>query len=41
MSSLNNVRNLGILYFSKKDKKIKNPKNGEKSGSMSAVIHTT
>ena len=30
MSSINNVRNLRILYFSKKNKKIKNLKNGEK-----------
>ena len=30
MSSINSVRNLQILCFSKKDKKIKNLKNGEK-----------
>ena len=30
MSSINSVRNLQILYFSKKNKKIKNLKNGEK-----------
>ena len=30
MSSINSVRKLQILYFSKKNKKIKNLKNGEK-----------
>ena len=30
MSSINSVRKLQILYFSKKNKKIKNRKNGEK-----------
>ena len=30
MSSINNVRTLKILYFSKKNKKIKNLKNGKK-----------
>ena len=30
MSSINSVRNLQMLYFSKKNKKIKNLKNGEK-----------
>ena len=40
MSSINSVRNLQILYFSKKNKKIKNLKNGE-SGLISAFIHTT
>ena len=30
MSSINNVRNLRILYFSQKNKKIRNLKNGEK-----------
>ena len=30
MSSINNVRNLQILYFSKKNKEIKNLKNGGK-----------
>ena len=30
MSSINNVRNLQILYFSKKNKEIKNLKIGEK-----------
>ena len=30
MSSINSVRNLQILYFSKKNKKIKNLKHGEK-----------
>ena len=40
MSSINSVRNLRILYFSKKNKKIKNLKNGE-SGLISAFIHTT
>ena len=41
MSSINSVRKLQILYFSKKNKKIKNLKNGEKSGSISAFMHTT
>ena len=40
MSSINSVRNLQILYFSEKNKKIKNLKNGE-SGLISAFIHTT
>ena len=30
MSSINSVRKLQILYFSKKNKKVKNLKNGEK-----------
>ena len=30
MSSINSVRNLQILYFSKRIKKLKNLKNGEK-----------
>ena len=30
MSGTNSVRNLQILYFSKKNKNIKNLKNGEK-----------
>ena len=30
MSSINNVRKLQILYFSKKNKRIKNIKNDEK-----------
>ena len=30
MSGINIVRNLQVLYFSKKNKKIKNLKNGEK-----------
>ena len=30
MSSINSARKLQILYFSKKNKKIKNLKNGEK-----------
>ena len=30
MSSINSVKNLQILYFSKKNKKIKNLKNDEK-----------
>ena len=33
MNSINNVRNLRILYFSKKIKKTKNLKNGEKKWS--------
>ena len=41
MSSINSVRKLQILYFSKKNKKIKNLKNGEKSGPILAFIHTT
>ena len=40
MSSINSVRNLQILDFSKKNKKIKNLKNGE-SGLILAFIHTT
>ena len=31
MSSISNVRKLKMLYFSKKNKKIKNLKNGEKT----------
>ena len=31
MSSINSVRKLQILYFSMKNKEIKNLKNGEKS----------
>ena len=30
MSNINSLRKLRILYFSKKNKKIKNLKNGEK-----------
>ena len=42
MSSINSVTKLQILYFSKKNKKIKNLKNGEKkNGPISAFIHTT
>ena len=41
MSSINSVRNLQILYFSKKNKEIKNLKNGKKSGPESPFIHTT
>ena len=41
MSSINSVRKLQILYFSKKNKKIKNLKNDKKSGLISAFIHTT
>ena len=41
MSSINSARKLQVLYFSMKNKKIKNLKNGEKSGSISAFIHTT
>ena len=41
MSSINSVRKLQILCFSKKNKKIKNLKNGEKSGPISAFMHTT
>ena len=42
MSSINSARKFQILYFSKKNKKIKNLKNGErKSGPISAFIHTT
>ena len=40
MSSTNSVRKLQILYLSKKNKKIKNLKNGEKNGPISAFIHT-
>ena len=32
MSSINSVRKLQILYFRKKNEKIKNLKNGEKKG---------
>ena len=38
MSSINSVRNLQILDFSKKNKKIKNLKNGE-SGLILAFIY--
>ena len=31
MSSINSVRKLQILYFGKKNKKVKNLKNGEKN----------
>ena len=41
MSSINIVRTLKILYFSKKNKKIKNLKNGKKSGPEPPFIHTT
>ena len=41
MNSINSVRKLQILYFSMKNKKIKNLKNGEKIGAISAFIHTT
>ena len=40
MSSINSVRKLQILYFSMKRKEIKNLKNDEKSGPISAFIHT-
>ena len=41
MSIINSVRKLKILYFSKKNKKIKNLKNGKKSGPEPPFIHTT
>ena len=43
MSSINSVRKLQILYFSKKNKKIKNLKNGEKKWPDIGIytIHTT
>ena len=41
MSSINSVRKLQILYFQYENKKIKNLKNGKKSGPISAFIHTT
>ena len=41
MSSINSARKLQVLYFSMKNKKIKNLKNGEKSGPISGFIHTT
>ena len=42
MSSINSVRNLQILYFSKNNKEIKNLKNGEKKYvPISPFIHTT
>ena len=41
MSSINSARKLQVLYFSMKNKKIKNLKNGEKSSPISAFIHTT
>ena len=41
MSGRNSIRKLQILYFSKKNKKIKNLKNGEKSDTISAVINNT
>ena len=34
MSTINSVRKLQILYFSKKNKEIKNLKNGEKVGPL-------
>ena len=37
MSSINSVRNLQMLYFSKKNKKIKNLKNGEKKCSGTCI----
>ena len=39
MSSINSVRNLQILYFSMKNKKNKNLKNGEKKW-LDIGIHT-
>ena len=41
MNSITSVRKLQILYFSKKNKKIKNLNNEEKNGPVSAFIHTT
>ena len=41
MSSINSARKLQILYFSMKNKEIKNLKNSKKSGPISASIHTT
>ena len=41
MRGINSIRKLQILYFSKKNKKIKNLKNEEKNGPISAFIHTT
>ena len=41
MSSINNVRDLRILCFSKKNKNIRNLKNGEKKWPDMAVINTT
>ena len=40
MSSINSVRKLQILYFSKKNKKVKNLKMVKKNGPISAFIHT-
>ena len=41
MNSISSVRKLQILYFSKKNKKVKNLNNEEKNGPVSAFIHTT
>ena len=41
MSSINSVRNLQILCFSIKNKKIKNLKNEERSCPILAFIRTT
>ena len=41
MSSINSVRKLQILYFQYENKKIKNLKKWQKSGLISAFIHTT
>ena len=41
MTSINSERKLQILYFSMKNKEIKNLKNGKKDGPISASIHTT
>ena len=41
MSNINSARKLQVLYFSIKNKNIKNLKNGEKSRPISAFIHTT
>ena len=41
MTSINSERKLQILYFSMKNKEIKNLKNSKKNGPISASIHTT
>ena len=41
MSSISSVRKLQVLCFSKKNKEIKNLKNGKKSGPEPPFIHTT
>ena len=41
MSSINSVRKLQILYFSKKNKEIKKLKKKKKSAPIPPVIHTT